>query len=61
MTHYSSRWLLRAVAASSAPAWLLQGIWQHVPKPGQGFPEDFVPFVDMNTFVQAKYPKGAKK
>jgi len=32
-----------------------QGIWQKVPKPGEGFPEDFVPFLEMNTFVQAKY------
>lgn len=39
----------------------MQGIWQMVPKPGEGFPEDFVPFLDMNTFVQAKYPPKKKK
>ena len=39
----------------------VQGIWQYVPKPGEGFPEDFVPFMDMNTFVQAKYPPKKKK
>jgi hypothetical protein len=34
----------------------LQGIYQYIPKMGEGFPEDFVPFIDMNTFVNAKYP-----
>eukprot|EP00892_Ulva_mutabilis_P000052 jgi/Ulvmu1/10047/UM059_0097.1 len=33
------------------------GIWQYVPKVGEGFPEDFVPFLDMNAMVQARYPK----
>lgn len=46
--------------ARTSPLLAVQGIWQLVPKPGEGFPEDFVPFHDMNTFVQAKYPKKAK-
>ena len=38
----------------------VQGIWQFVPKAGEGFPEDFVPFFDMNEQVNAKYPKKKK-
>lgn len=36
------------------------GIWQYVPKEGEGFPEDFVPFLDMNVGVTARYPKKKK-
>jgi heme-degrading monooxygenase HmoA len=32
------------------------GIWQRVPLKGEGFPEDFVPFVDYSEPVNAKYP-----
>eukprot|EP01025_Chloroclados_australasicus_P035082 TRINITY_DN3581_c0_g1_i4.p5 TRINITY_DN3581_c0_g1~~TRINITY_DN3581_c0_g1_i4.p5 ORF type:complete len:198 (+),score=16.93 TRINITY_DN3581_c0_g1_i4:59-652(+) len=31
------------------------GVYQFVPKKGEGFPEDFVPFKDMNQAVNAKY------
>lgn len=31
------------------------GVWQFVPARGEGFPEDFVPFYDMNKAVDAKY------
>ncbi|KAF8073066.1 hypothetical protein HT031_000727 [Scenedesmus sp. PABB004] len=31
------------------------GIWQLVPAKGEGFPEDFVPFVGYDTPVNAKY------
>ncbi len=33
----------------------MQGVLQYVPARGQGFPEDFVPFIDYNTPVDAKY------
>lgn len=38
----------------------LQGIWQYVPKEGEGFPEDFVPFKEFQTHVTARYPKKIK-
>lgn len=31
------------------------GIFQYVPKRGEGFPEDFIPFKDLSTPVDAKY------
>ena len=34
---------------------LLQGVYQHVPAKGEGFPEDFVPFTKMDHIVNAKY------
>ncbi len=33
----------------------VQGVYQLVPGKGEGFPEDFVPFQKMDTFVNAKY------
>jgi hypothetical protein len=33
----------------------VQGVLQYVPARGEGFPEDFVPFVDMNSAPDAKY------
>lgn len=36
-----------------------QGIWQHVPAVGEGFPEDFVPFLEMNAPTVVRYPKKA--
>lgn len=38
----------------------MQGIKQYVPEPGAGFPEDFVPFRNLDTIVQARYPKKKK-
>jgi hypothetical protein len=40
-----------------APA---QGIWQQVPEVGEGFPEDFIPFLDMNAPTIVRYPKKKK-
>jgi heme-degrading monooxygenase HmoA len=53
---------------SSIPAWeawssgevarrlhLPAGTYQYVPKKGEGFPEDFLPFRDLDTAVNAKY------
>jgi hypothetical protein len=40
-----------AAALTCAP----QGVLQYVPGRGEGFPEDFVPFVDMNSAPDAKY------
>eukprot|EP01025_Chloroclados_australasicus_P028539 TRINITY_DN2828_c0_g1_i3.p1 TRINITY_DN2828_c0_g1~~TRINITY_DN2828_c0_g1_i3.p1 ORF type:complete len:260 (-),score=38.00 TRINITY_DN2828_c0_g1_i3:651-1319(-) len=37
------------------------GIWQMVPETGDGFPEDFVPFYEMNSSVMAKYPPKPKR
>lgn len=34
---------------------LPNGIFQYVPKKGEGFPEDFIPFVNLNELVNAKY------
>jgi len=31
------------------------GVWQYVPRKGEGFPEDFVPFVAYDEPVNAKY------
>jgi heme-degrading monooxygenase HmoA len=31
------------------------GVWQYVPRRGEGFPEDFVPFVEYDEPVNAKY------
>ncbi|CAD7696377.1 unnamed protein product [Ostreobium quekettii] len=31
------------------------GVWQYVPKKGDGFPDDFIPFKDMTQPVNAKY------
>ena len=33
----------------------VQGVYQFVPDKGAGFPEDFVPFKDLNRPVNAKY------
>ncbi len=32
-----------------------QGVWQYVPRKGEGFPEDFVFFVGYDEAVNAKY------
>ena len=34
---------------------LLQGVYQYVPAKGEGFPEDFIPFKQMDAMVNAKY------
>ena len=34
---------------------LLQGVYQYVPGKGEGFPEDFIPFKQMDAMVNAKY------
>jgi len=31
------------------------GVWQYVPKKGDGFPDDFIPFKDLTQPVNAKY------
>ena len=33
----------------------LQGVYQYVPGKGEGFPEDFIPFKQMDAMVNAKY------
>jgi hypothetical protein len=33
----------------------VQGVYQYVPAKGEGFPEDFIPFIKMDNFVNAKY------
>jgi len=46
------RWmLLDACRRSHLPP----GVWQYVPRRGEGFPEDFVPFVAYDEPVNAKY------
>jgi len=45
-------WSLSPVCRRSHLPW---GIWQHVPKKGEGFPEDFVPFIGYDEPVNAKY------
>jgi heme-degrading monooxygenase HmoA len=46
------RWMtLDACRRSHLPP----GVWQYVPRRGEGFPEDFVPFVDYDEPVNAKY------
>jgi len=32
-----------------------QGVWQLVPGKGEGFPEDFVPIVNFDEAINAKY------
>jgi heme-degrading monooxygenase HmoA len=46
------RWMtLDACRRSHLPP----GVWQYVPRKGEGFPEDFVPFVSYDEPVNAKY------
>lgn len=45
-------WSLSAECRRSHLPW---GVWQTVPKKGEGFPEDFVPFVNYDEPVNAKY------
>lgn len=47
-----------APSAARGQLWcrpLLQGVWQLVPGKGEGFPEDFVPIVNYDAAVNAKY------
>lgn len=46
------RWMLDDACRRSH---LPPGVWQYVPRRGEGFPEDFVPFVDYDEPVNAKY------
>jgi heme-degrading monooxygenase HmoA len=46
------RWMLDDACRRSH---LPPGVWQYVPRRGEGFPEDFVPFVNYDEPVNAKY------
>ena len=45
----------RTAAEAGAAQHLPSGIYQYVPRRGEGFPEDFVPFRDYDEPVSAKY------
>lgn len=50
-------WEAFSLSAEARRQHLPSGIWQFVPKKGEGFPEDFVPFYELSEQVQAKYNK----
>ncbi|KAF6253030.1 hypothetical protein COO60DRAFT_1549617 [Scenedesmus sp. NREL 46B-D3] len=48
-------WEAWSVSEECRRSHLPQDIWQFVPKKGEGFPEDFVPFKNYDEPVNAKY------
>ena len=50
-----------ALSAASRRSHLPEGVQQHVPKDGEGFAEDFIPFTNYSQPVVARYPAAGKK
>lgn len=48
-------WEAYSLSPAARRSHLPWGIYQRVPDKGEGFPEDFVPFVDFSEAVNAKY------
>lgn len=48
-------WETYSLSEVSRRSHLPWGVYQYVPAKGEGFPEDFIPFKGMDTFVNAKY------
>jgi heme-degrading monooxygenase HmoA len=57
VTHWSSipAWEAWSTSEVARRLHLPDGTYQYVPNKGEGFPEDFLPFRDLDAAVSAKY------
>ena len=49
------QWEAWSAGAAARRHHLPAGVLQYVPKKGEGFPEDYLPFKDLSEAVNAKY------